>query len=340
MCGIAGVITSKPYADNRAKKAFMALLLAMSERGTDGTGVSVVLSNMKNFTTKSHVPSYDFVRLPVYSALSRHRLSVIMGHTREAAVGEANGTNAHPFVKGKIVGCHNGMVDNYLEIDKKVAVDSEVIFDLIDKEGAKEAFAKLSGSFAVTYIDRLKTEPTIHFVRHGNPIYVAVPSADTLFWSSTVASLCAVLTGCYYPDLAVKSIYEVSEDTLTTIVARDGHLISERTPITFKVERNVPAILAVESIMSNAAENIAAIDENLSGGCDLCSGHLTERVYLDSNDYLYCVQCANEYGEFPSVQITFETTMAGVRRAALVPIGVPPFAIKPMTVYVDINELA
>mgnify|MGYP003132041043 CR=1 FL=1 len=116
--------------------------------------------------------------------------TIFMGHVRFATTGDITKKNAHPFVKGSVIGAHNGIIDNHRaiqsKIGKKVDVDSEVIFGLLNKKDKyQDVFDLLEGDFALTWInDDYRTLNLMH--EDGRPLHVAYwKKARCLFWAST-----------------------------------------------------------------------------------------------------------------------------------------------------------
>jgi glucosamine 6-phosphate synthetase-like amidotransferase/phosphosugar isomerase protein len=356
MCGLCGFITTKGSADERIKRAFRSLLLASADRGVDGTGISVITPATKNYTVKSSIPAYSFVGTEMYKTAMNHRVSVAMGHTREAVVGAVTTMNAHPFVKGNIVGCHNGIVSNYLKIDRKVSVDSEVIFDLIDKEGPVAAFGRLSGSFAISYLDKSMVEPTIHLVRHDNPIYIAVPEDDVFYWASSAHALTAILMGCFYPDATIERIFELPVDQLNSISVKDGKFVHKKKKITFATdtvgiqpyasrissikekEEETEDIAKVAAIISAVRKSIGTIIGVLPRGCDLCTGAIRDTFYIDERLAICCPTCYQELGNPPVVRVIISTGSTGLDSVQLLPAGIPPLKVKPLTIFTNLKN--
>lgn len=148
-----------------------------------------------------------------------------------ATSGIVNNKNAHPFLKGNIMGCHNGVVSNELEIDGNVDVDSELIFMLLNKNknNFEKTFKRLSGSFAITWIDT-KYPNTVYFVTHDNPLsLVYVTELKTIFWASTRMSLKAVLMATVGMDK--RDIWSPKENTVYKI---NPNLRIEKYKVKFK----------------------------------------------------------------------------------------------------------
>lgn len=118
-----------------------------------------------------------------------------IGHTRWATHGAPSKENAHPVTdcNGLVVVVHNGVIENYLELRKKLEsaghkirsrTDSEVIAHLIEEhmklglpfeEAARRALLMLKGSYAFAAISPLY-EDTIICARMESPLIVGISS--------------------------------------------------------------------------------------------------------------------------------------------------------------------
>ena len=232
MCGLAGFITIE--GDPKKTRALDALLIAMESRGAESSGVAVQTDGDTRIV-KSVLPASEFILTSSYQKAVGRMPELIMGHTRLATSGKVKEKNAHPFKKGRIIGCHNGMVDNYLAIDKSVRVDSEVIFKLLNEKEPEEALKELSGSFAIAYLDETQAG-AINLVRHGNPIYaLEVTGENTIFWCSEREALRAILS-CFYPLKSLKPV-KIKEDKLYTFEVKNGKLKRKQVPVQFGADR-------------------------------------------------------------------------------------------------------
>ena len=205
MCGLFGCITKKKRNESlnqeevRKKTAVLsALAIAMESRGTDSTGVGVVKDD-QHLIYKKAVHASKFIKIPDFKQIMAINPNIVIGHTRFATQGAVNDQNAHPFIKDRIMGAHNGSVSNYLTIDKKVEVDSEVIFKLLndDKNDFSKSFDRLSGSFAITW--NYSEDPnSLYMTKQSNPLYlVTVPEISTIFWCSEAIAIESIVQAVF-----------------------------------------------------------------------------------------------------------------------------------------------
>lgn len=159
MCGIVGYI-----GESQAAPILLEGLSKLEYRGYDSAGMAVYDGN------EIHVKKATG-RLKVLSELT-HDGSLLpgtvgIGHTRWATHGEPSDTNAHPHYNKdrSIAVVHNGIIENYLKLRKKLQergyeflseTDTEVLAHLLDyyyKGDPLEAITKVmhrvEGSYAL-----------------------------------------------------------------------------------------------------------------------------------------------------------------------------------------------
>ena len=171
MCGIFGIIASDSSASNTTFRG----LLDIEYRGYDSWGVAYVKDG--EFKVEKEIGF-----LPKDKTFEGAEIAI--GHTRWATHGGVTELNAHPHKScdGKIVMVHNGIVENYLELKKKVSshkivseTDTEIIVHLIEdaysessdlKKAASSVFKKADGLNAFVVSDG----KTIVAVKKGSPI--------------------------------------------------------------------------------------------------------------------------------------------------------------------------
>ncbi len=193
MCGIVGYIGLK-----EKKEILLDGLKELEYRGYDSAGIAVIedkkLSNFKA------VGKLENLALKTKNYLSSG-FGVAIGHTRWATHGKPTELNAHPHLGEKSFVVHNGIIENYQELKRKLQgagvtfvsqTDTETIvhlFEYYEKQNIKpfEAFKKtvgeLEGAYATLLISEV-TPDTIFFAKNGSPMLVGFDDKDIYFASS------------------------------------------------------------------------------------------------------------------------------------------------------------
>ena len=198
MCGIVGYIGNEQVAP-----ILLDGLAKLEYRGYDSAGIAVY-DGTKVATLKSKG------RLKVLSELSHDGATlpgtVGIGHTRWATHGSPSDVNAHPHFNKEesIVVVHNGIIENYLKLKKKLEkkgyefiseTDTEVIAHLLDyyyKGNPLEAITKImhrmEGSYALGIIFKDHPEE-LYAVRKDSPLIVGHTENGNIIASDVPAVL-------------------------------------------------------------------------------------------------------------------------------------------------------
>lgn len=198
MCGVVGYI-----GNEQAAPILLDGLAKLEYRGYDSAGIAVY-DGTKVATLKSKG------RLKVLSELSHDGATlpgtVGIGHTRWATHGSPSDVNAHPHFNKEesIVVVHNGIIENYLKLKKKLEkkgyefiseTDTEVIAHLLDyyyKGNPLEAITKImhrmEGSYALGIIFKDHPEE-LYAVRKDSPLIVGHTENGNIIASDVPAVL-------------------------------------------------------------------------------------------------------------------------------------------------------
>jgi glucosamine 6-phosphate synthetase-like amidotransferase/phosphosugar isomerase protein len=199
MCGIAGFCLA-PGDNFDAKKLSQCLLDQIVERGEHATGAAWVFTEKEKkksaiAVSKAPVPAYKFGAY--LDKMPKGTKRAIL-HTRWATQGSPqNNLNNHPLVSGRIVGVHNGHLDNDREIFKALSckrhgeVDSEAAFALLDntKYRPAEVLESLRGRAALAWFDA-RDKRDLHLARvDGSPLAIGSTAGGSLIFASTMPLL-------------------------------------------------------------------------------------------------------------------------------------------------------
>ena len=198
MCGIVGYIGKK-----QAAPILLDGLSKLEYRGYDSAGMAVYDGEKINISKATG-------RLKALSELTHEGATlpgcIGIGHTRWATHGAPTDTNAHPHFNesGTIAVVHNGIIENYIKLKKKLTekgytfyseTDTEVVAHLLDyyyKGDPLEAITKVmhrvEGSYALGIIFA-ENPDVIYAVRKDSPLIVGRGEEGNLIASDVPAVL-------------------------------------------------------------------------------------------------------------------------------------------------------
>jgi glucosamine--fructose-6-phosphate aminotransferase (isomerizing) len=204
MCGIVGYVGTKSVVP-----VILEGLRRLEYRGYDSAGIAVC-GNGEGFQLRRAEGKLrnleESVRLkPIEGTYG-------IGHTRWATHGRPTEENAHPHrdCTGKVVVVHNGIVENYLSLKKKLIeeghkftteTDTEIIAHLVEKYSAasgngrpsledavRKTVKQLSGVFALAVITSEDPDKIVA-ARNGPPAVIGLGNGEYFVASDVTAIL-------------------------------------------------------------------------------------------------------------------------------------------------------
>src|SRR5213594_3239983 len=218
MCGIFGYIGPRDPVP-----VIMGGLRSLEYRGYDSAGIAIIEGQqlrIRRCSGKLKNLEELLQEQPVTGQF-------VLGHTRWATHGRPTEENAHPHrdCRGRIVVAHNGIIENYLALKRKLVeeghkftteTDTEVIAHLIEKyfdgnleDAVVRTLEQLKGLFAFICVS-VDDPQKIVAVREGNPLVVGAVDGEGFVASDVPAMLPYTRSILFLDD------HEVA------VVARDG----------------------------------------------------------------------------------------------------------------------
>ena len=258
MCGIIGYVGKK-----RVVPVIIDGLRRLEYRGYDSAGIAVAGNgNGQHESLQIRRAEGKLRNLEEVIRLKPLDGTYGIGHTRWATHGRPSEENAHPHrdCTGKIVVVHNGIVENYLSLKRKLIeeghkfsteTDTEIIAHLVEKhllhkgngtrpnveEAVRKTVKELSGVFALAVIS-VEEPDKIVAARNGPPLVIGLGIGEYFVASDVPALLhhtrdlfflhdgdLAVITpaGVQVTDFAGKSIVrEVQHISWDPVMAEKG----------------------------------------------------------------------------------------------------------------------
>ncbi|MGN0404138.1 MAG: glutamine--fructose-6-phosphate transaminase (isomerizing) [Bariatricus sp.] len=241
MCGIVGYI-----GESQAAPILLDGLSKLEYRGYDSAGIAVYNGNEIEVVKSKG-------RLKVLSEMTHDgRMmpgTLGIGHTRWATHGEPSDTNAHPhFNKDEsIVVVHNGIIENYLKLKKKLEAkgyqfisdtDTEVIAHLLDYyytgnplQAVTKIMHRMEGSYALGIIFRDHPDE-LYAVRKDSPLIVG-HTEDGNIIASDVPAVLKYTRDVFF--IENEEIVRMTKDTMEFFTVDEEPLKKESTHIDWDV---------------------------------------------------------------------------------------------------------
>ncbi len=198
MCGIIGYTGTK-----KAAPILLEGLRALEYRGYDSAGVALSGTEQTDIVKSKGRIDVLADKLEAFGGSDN---TCGIGHTRWATHGEPSDVNAHPHATENLAMVHNGIIENYAEIERSLSLsgytfvsetDTEAAAKLLDLNYSKSGdpidalfatAAEIRGSFAFGVIFR-DCPDTIYAMRKDNPLIVAMSQSGGLIASDIPAIL-------------------------------------------------------------------------------------------------------------------------------------------------------
>jgi len=226
MCGIVGYC-----GDKNAASILVEGLKRLEYRGYDSSGISIGHENKLTVIKKKGKISKLNAAVPPDMPGTYG-----IGHTRWATHGEVNDLNAHPHAdtSGKITIVHNGIIENYISIRKKLKdegfvfiteTDSEVLAHLVSKfydgdleKAVKEALKHVKGTYGIVAVHA--DEPgRLVGARNGSPLVLGIGEGEMFLASDVTAMMSYTKQVVYMED---GDVVVVDKDGFRTTDLRDN----------------------------------------------------------------------------------------------------------------------
>lgn len=193
MCGIIGYIGKDKCIPN-----IISGLESLEYRGYDSSGIAYMLND--KIKIEKEVGKIENLK-KIINMDEESYLGI--GHTRWATHGKPCKVNSHPHQSGKVTLVHNGIIENYEELKKKLKdynyiseTDSEVVAALIDYLYKKEKDMikvlnslkdYLIGSYALGIL--IENDDKLYAIRKNSPLIIGVSENGNFIASDVPAIL-------------------------------------------------------------------------------------------------------------------------------------------------------
>lgn len=244
MCGIVGYIGTK-----QAAPLIVQGLKRLEYRGYDSAGVCLLADGGIRIEKKAG-RVMDLERAVDMDQLHG---TVGVGHTRWATHGVPNDANAHPHTdqSGTIALVHNGIIENYLTIKKKLLnagytfqsdTDSEVLAVFIGmlyetlhdlEQAVRTALAEVEGTFGIVVVSTHDPDMIIA-ARRGSPLILGIGNGEYLVASDAAAVIAHTRQVVYLNENEMAILRRDGFQT-KTIANIDTHSVVEE--IAFELEQ-------------------------------------------------------------------------------------------------------
>jgi glucosamine--fructose-6-phosphate aminotransferase (isomerizing) len=195
MCGIVGIVGRRPAAP-----VLIEGLKRLEYRGYDSAGIATLVNgHIDRRRAEGKIVNLDkrLTDAPLAGTTG-------IGHTRWATHGVPSEANAHPHANGQVAVVHNGIIENYQELQSELTAegavfesqtDTEVIVHLLSHylaqgqapvDAARSAINRLHGAFALAIIFAGENDLMIG-ARRGSPLALGYGDGEMFLGSDALA---------------------------------------------------------------------------------------------------------------------------------------------------------
>lgn len=234
MCGIVGYVGDKNAGDILVKG-----LKRLEYRGYDSAGVALMNGEMQVHKGKGKV-----VNLEKMLTDSKAQGKIGIGHTRWATHGEPNDVNSHPHLSesGDIAVVHNGIIENYTSLKRKLIergrtfkseTDTEIVAQLLEEifttsdvsfeQAIRMALKQIVGTYGLV-IANMGEPDKLYVARKGSPLLLGIGDGE-MFIASDASPIVEYTNKVIFLDDGEMAI--VTKDNYEVKTIDDVHLTKE-----------------------------------------------------------------------------------------------------------------
>jgi glucosamine--fructose-6-phosphate aminotransferase (isomerizing) len=227
MCGIVGYV-----GERDAGEVLVKGLKRLEYRGYDSAGVAILNGRMSIQKGKGKV-----VNLEKLIKVNGVKGNIGIGHTRWATHGEPNDVNSHPHLSesGKVAVVHNGIIENYGSLKKKLTesgrtfksqTDTEIVAQLIEEiysrskditfeQAIRLTLKQIVGTYGLAIVN-IDEPGKIYIARKGSPLLLGVGDNE-MFIASDASPIVEYTNKVVYLDDGEMAIVDRNSYEVKTI---------------------------------------------------------------------------------------------------------------------------
>ncbi|MCU0453766.1 MAG: glutamine--fructose-6-phosphate transaminase (isomerizing) [Bacteroidetes bacterium] len=246
MCGIVGYVGMRDPIP-----VILDGLQHLEYRGYDSAGVAVV--HPAGIVVRKRAGKVAELVAAVAGDQALAGSTTGMGHSRWATHGEPNDVNAHPHTDcgGSIAVVHNGIIENYAALKKRLqarghlfrsATDTEVLAHLIEDfrktapdllSAVSAALREVTGTYGLVVLETASPGVMVA-ARLGSPLIIGVGDGEQIVASDAAAIVAHTRQVIYLND---GEIAEIKADAIRTTTLQDVTITKEIEEVTFDLSQ-------------------------------------------------------------------------------------------------------